>query len=262
MKIINKPFYEAEIKTSGCAVELLINDVLCFSHYEEGGMAVDWPINEFILESGRQLFSIRAICYKGEEKINDNALLSLKIFVRDAFFNEAPRQLVFELPFINFKEKTAQHYTYGLFFEAKVPYKLEGWKNSRSLVQEDTDKLLRELSVWYNRFFEIFINEDETEYLKITKNRFDELSEVFYLDKASKESNKSRMFSSIHSSVKKVSFNKYRLHFYGNGKLVGLKLPKEPCGFKFQSLVKGKPSFTELVLFHRKKENGLLEIIR
>ncbi len=259
---IEYPFYEAEIKTSGCAIELLVNGVPSFSNYKEGGMAVDWPINEMILKSGRQLFSFVVRRSDGEEHINDNAMIDFKIFVRDAFYNEEPRQLLFELPEKSFKGKNLDKYSFNHFFDAIVPYELEGWKNSTNIVNEDKKKLLNELIDWNDKFLNIFKNKKEEEYLKITNTRFEELSRAFYLDNDSKKMNKSRMFSSIHSSVKKIPLKEYELSFFGNGKLVGVRLPKESYGFKFESLEKEKPDFTELALFHRPKEGELLEVIR
>ncbi|MDO6811226.1 hypothetical protein Q4603_21595 [Zobellia galactanivorans] len=42
---IKHPFYEFEIISSGCAVELLVNDMPCFQNYLKGGITVDWPVN-------------------------------------------------------------------------------------------------------------------------------------------------------------------------------------------------------------------------
>lgn len=267
---IEHPFYEVEIKTRGCVVELLINDIPSFSNYKEGDMAVDWPINECISKSGVQLFNIKVKKYPDEEVFNKKAKIFFKVFVRDAykstvlndFQKEVPRILLFELPLINFEDKEVQKYTYASHFRAMVPYELNSWENSVSLLNDEKDSLLSELYTWYNKFYNIFKNTDETEYHKITADRFNDLAEVFYLDTKSKNEVASRMFSSIHSSIEKVPFIGCELNVFGNGKLVGLKFPNEPYGFKYKSSVEGKPNFVELLLFHRKEKGAGLSIIR
>ncbi|WP_026449527.1 hypothetical protein [Aequorivita capsosiphonis] len=156
---LEHPFYEVEIKTSGCVIEILINDIPSFSNYKEGGMAVDWPINECILKSGVQLFSINAKKYPDEEKFKEKATISFKVFVRDAFkstvrnelYEEVPRILVFEIPLIDFKGKEVQKYTYSGNFRATVPYIIDSWKDSVSFVNDDKENLLSELYSWYNK---------------------------------------------------------------------------------------------------------------
>ncbi|MBU3024059.1 hypothetical protein [Zobellia galactanivorans] len=87
---IKHPFYEFEIIPSGCAVELLVNAMPCFQNYLKGGMAVDWPVNEYILKSGTQLFEINAFPYDGLGTIDQRATIAIKVFVRDALVENTP----------------------------------------------------------------------------------------------------------------------------------------------------------------------------
>lgn len=73
------PFYIAELQASNCQVELLVNDLPCFNQYSDGGVGVDWPLNEYILNSGKQFYTIKANCFDNESKIRPNASISLKL---------------------------------------------------------------------------------------------------------------------------------------------------------------------------------------
>lgn len=91
-------------------------------------MAVDWPINENILESGRQHFEIRSFPYEGEAEIRDNAFIKVKIYVRDAFVENAPRALVEEFPLIEFKGKKDSNIAIKTFLRQKFHIKMKDGK--------------------------------------------------------------------------------------------------------------------------------------
>ena len=44
---MTRPLYNLEIKAFHCSIELWLNDVIVFSHFEEkGSVWVDWPVNQ------------------------------------------------------------------------------------------------------------------------------------------------------------------------------------------------------------------------
>ncbi|UGU14797.1 hypothetical protein LS482_13960 [Sinomicrobium kalidii] len=261
-QILKTPFYEIEVKTNDCPVEVLVNDVPCFANYRKGGMAVDWLINENILETGRQHFEIRSFPYEGEAEIRDNAFIKVKIYVRDAFVENAPRALVEEFPLIEFKGKKRQQYSYQNIFAAKVPYQNEGWKNSVDLLNEDKDKLLEELTGRYDELLRVFRSKDQTEYDKINKERIEELTIANYWDDATVKREQERSFSSLPAKINKVPIENYQLMFYGNGKIVALKLPYRSPGFVYVLEKDKKQDFLEFALFYRKDREGDLKLIR
>ena len=72
IKIIKNPLYNLEIKAFHCSIELWINDIVVFNHYEEkGSIWVDWPINQFILQKGNQNFEVRIIPYKNQTTLSE-----------------------------------------------------------------------------------------------------------------------------------------------------------------------------------------------
>ncbi|HEX8576628.1 MAG TPA: hypothetical protein VF677_10090 [Flavobacterium sp.] len=43
---LEQPFYEIEIKAFNCSIELYVNNILVYNHFEENGSVwIDWPVN-------------------------------------------------------------------------------------------------------------------------------------------------------------------------------------------------------------------------
>lgn len=264
---MKNPFYLAELQVRNCQAELLINDIPCFEHSKEGGMAVDWPINSYILKSGKQFFTIKANCFENEGRISRQASVDLKITVRDAFDFSFPKQVIKQHFPISFEDKDTQMYTSGDFFEAEVPYVLEGWKNSfdfsdyingNNPVKEG---ILKELEIYYETFHTIIQNRETDRYNALNSQRFEEITTAFYLSKEEKEARKKTILNSSKQNVGKIDFSGYSLHFYGNkNQVVGIKTHDQPCGFVFEN--SEGMIITELALFHRKNGENKLSLIR
>lgn len=261
------PFYIAELQASNCQVELLINDVPCFNQYNDGGVGVDWPINEYILNSGKQFYTIKANCFDNENKIRSNASISLKITLRDAFDFSVPKKVIKEHIQINFNEKDTQIFESGDFFEAHVPYSLSGWKDSfdfSNYIHGNNDikqALVTEIKDYYELFYQVLKAQDVNKYNLINSQRFEEITTAFYLTKQEKDDRKKSILNSSRRDISKVDFNEYSLHFYGNkNQIVGMKIKNQPCGFVFEN--EEGMIITELALFHRKISDNKLSLIR
>ncbi|WP_415324824.1 hypothetical protein [Chryseobacterium sp. MMS23-Vi53] len=261
------PFYLAELQVRNCQVELLINDVTCFDHYKEGGMAVDWPINAYILSSGKQFFTIKANCFENETNISKKASIDLKITLRDAFDFSKPKQIVKQHFHISFEDKETPMYVSGDFFEAEVPYKLEGWKNSFDFSDyihgENSVKegLINELKNTYETFHQIIKNRDTQTYNSLNNQRFQEITTSFYLTEEEKKDRQKTILNSSRQDVEKIDFSEYSLNFYGDkSQVVGLKAYNQPPGFVFEN--DEGMIITELALFHLKKGDNKLSLIR
>ncbi|HEX8576782.1 MAG TPA: hypothetical protein VF677_10865 [Flavobacterium sp.] len=261
------PFYLAEIQIRNCQAQLLINDVPCFDSYKQGGTAVDWPINPYILSSGRQFYTIKANCFEHEDRISKHASIDFKITVRDAFDFSIPKTIVKQHFKIAFEEKDTQMYSSGDFFDARVPYHLEGWINSfdfSNYINGDNPtrrKILKEIEEYYDIFYEIIKNKSTDKYNLINNNRFEEIATAFYLNENEKNDRKKSILNSSKQDVSKIDFSQYNLHFYGNkNQLVGMKIKNQPCGFVFES--EEGMVITELALFHLKKQNNKITLIR
>lgn len=259
---MKEPFYELEIKTANCFIEILVNDLPIFSNYENGGMAVDYPINDTILESGKQSMEVRILSAKEQENISKYANVEIKVFVKEANREASGRNLVFEIPLIDFKDKNLPIFKNVYSFSANVPYKNVGWQNSIDLKDFDKNILIKELEDKLKKIQLIYNSKEEIEYVQVFRERTDEHNKSFFLTKTEMEENKKSIFYGLPEKIESIDINLYKLVFYGNNKLVSLQTYKQPPGFVFESLNKDEYGFTEMVLFHKKNKESLLEVIR
>ncbi|SHF86960.1 hypothetical protein [Pedobacter caeni] len=257
------PIYEIEVKTQGCPVELQVNDMPCFISSDPGGMAVDWPVNPNIMSSGRQRYSLKAHPYSGDEFISKRATLDLKVYVRDAFDNPVPRQLLAEIPTVDFSVKDdSQVHVIAGHFDAEVPYMLEGWAESVSLIDDDKDVLMKEIESFYDELYQVFKSKDLSRYKELSGPRFQEMCTSFYIGKEGQQRQEARLIPNFKGQILRDPFHSYRPEFYVSGKVVGVALPGKPCGFHFYSTDKEENSVLELALFRRKKKGGKLSLVR
>lgn len=257
------PLYEIEVRSRNCRVELTVNDMPCFKSDEQGGVAVDWPVNPNILSSGRQSFTITSRPYEGGDYIHKSASLSLKVYVRDAFVNDKPRTLVLEMPEVDFSTKSpSQTYVYAGNFDASVPYHQLGWQSSVPLIEEDKERIIKEVGLIYDELLDIFRNRDLSRYLALCHERQEEVFNSFYFKGPLDEKRQSRLIPTLPGVLMKTPYQEYHLSFHGSGKVVGLSLPSKPCGFLFYSSENKTNAVLEMALFHRKSPGAKLTLIR
>lgn len=258
---MNKPVYQFEIKLFHAYVELYINDLLVFAHYEDNGSIwVDWPINQYILESGIQDFEIRILPYRKNSNLSNNTLLEFGIHTLDESINS--RKEIIEKSEIEIKDiEKRTFYIYKSTFNAKVSYKNIGWKDSIDLKNEDESNLVKEILGWNNKLLDLYKTSNIGLYNQVYKNRNIEFSNAYY-----KEYKKGTndIFHSKFKELEALSEELYEIKFYGNNKLVSVKLPTELPGFTYDPSEKNENSLgiSLLTFFHRKKEGEPLEIIR
>ncbi len=156
MHNIRKSFYEFEIKTANCLIEILIDDFPCFSNYKDGGMAVDYPINDAILQSGKHIITVKIFNSKEGEIISKYANCELKGFVKEANAEASGRNLIHEFPAFNFKENNLPILVQTSAFQAEVPYTNLGWAKSFDLKNIDEKEVLRELNDNLSKITEIY----------------------------------------------------------------------------------------------------------
>lgn len=126
------PIYEFSIDSRECAIDLKVNDLPCLSNHQQGGVALDWPINGNLLVSGKQIYSIHIFPYQNENFINKKAIVKAKIFVRDGFDFSKPKILVSEILIPDFSKDMEPRKEFKILsdFEAFIPYNHLGWNNS------------------------------------------------------------------------------------------------------------------------------------
>ncbi|AZI34329.1 hypothetical protein [Kaistella carnis] len=262
MKNLREPFYELEIKTANCFIEILINDFPVFSNFQDGGMAVDYPINDAILHSGKHVITVKISSPKKGERISIFANCELKVFVKEANLEASGRNLVHAFPAFNFKENNLPMFVQNSAFQAEVPYINLGWAKSLDLTKIEEKQLLAELNENLSKITEIYNTRNENEYLALFDERTKEHIKSFYLTKEEIKDNNESIFYGLPKKIESIDSSNYKLVFFGEGKMVSLQAKKQSPGFVFESVNKDEYGFTEMVLFHKKNSGSQLEIIR
>lgn len=258
------PIYEFSIDSRECAIDLMINDLPCFSNHEKGGVALDWPINANLLSSGKQFYALSILPYEDEDFINKKAIVKAKIYVRDALDYSKPKLLISEISIPDFSKDEEPKRTVKIVkeFEATIPYNHEGWKNSLNLVNENKKLLFEDIGLFYNELYDIFKTRNIEKYKKLNSTRFNELCGSFYLDDLQKKRREVSFIPKFNGAIQKVSLENYQLVFFGSGKLVAIRIPNEPIGLKFFSDDEAENIIYEQAIFHRKNKGEALSLIR
>jgi hypothetical protein len=259
---MNRPLYNLEIKAFHCSIELWINDILVFNHFEEkGSVWVDWPINQFVLEKGIQNFEIRIIPYKNQNTLSEKVEVEFGVHAIEAI-TESERIEVIERSAIDIPNKNKlPFYIYKGTFLATTPYVLDGWKNSRDLLEEDEKLLFKELIKWNSKLLDIYTTSNLEEYNKVYKNREIEFDKSNYIYS---EPNSQDVFHSKFKDLIAIPDDLYKLKLYANGKIASVILPYELPGFTYNPKTRTKDSLgiSLIVYFHRREKGKPLEIIR
>lgn len=260
----DNPIYEMSIDSRECAIDLMVNDMPCFSNFAYGGMAVDWPVNTALLRSGQQFFLLKILPYADESIINKKAFVSLKIVVRDAYDGSKSKVVVSNFEPVDFSkfENEVPEYELSDKFAAEIPYTHRGWTSSQIVSNENLSELRSEIDKFYFNLLTIFKTKNLSKYNELNAERFDELCSSFYLNSSEVKKREATLIPQFSGVIQKENIEKYDLKFYGEGKLVGVNIPFEPVGLKFDSDREEDGFIYEQALFHRKEKGGKLLLIR
>ncbi|TRX36982.1 hypothetical protein FNW52_07005 [Flavobacterium sp. ZT3R18] len=259
---MKEPFYQIELKTSGCSIELEINDIPFFGNYQEGGMAVDLPINNFILESGKQKITFIVLPLGNDKNIIHEATVEINIFVKEANMSYAEKTTIYTTKAPSFEHKSLPIFSFSNFFEAIVPYKLMGFKNSVSLEHESKVTILKALEFEQNKIIKILQTKDTEAYKIYHIDRLNDQYKSFYKSQEEIKEGEDSFFDGIPEKFKPIEFKDYKLEFYADYKLVALRKIKDSPGFVFVSENEKEYGFTEMAIYHRKTNGAPLTIIR
>jgi len=262
--MIQNPYYIAEITSSRCSVEFLLNGIPNYNHFEEENTAstatIEWPINPFIIENGLQHFEIKVMPLKNSSSILPKAFVRVKIYKTEAIQEYIPHELVSEEIEVTFTDKkNLPFYIIKDIFQAELPFNFTGWKNSVDLSKENKDELYQEIIKWNEEIASIYQTSNQEKYYTAFKSRDMELNKSLYLPQS-----KSFSFHPQDKYILPLPNKLYKLELYADGKLASVRIPYELPGFRYDPKVKNEDSmgFSLNVYFHRREIGLPLEIIR
>ena len=281
-----QPSHHAEVNSSACSFQLLINDMPAVSHYNQGGLSVSMPINPLILKSGKQTYTLRLYpgYYKEDKELKQVKALAketkLNFSISVKHWNDANKKsqeiFVFTLPskenkdgFKEFDFAGQTYYEFKGVFDATVPYELKGWSDGEKFDTKKLSDLEEEVLSAYTKLGNDMTKKDvEAEY-KFAKTRTTEMAVAMYLDKNAIEAsyqNDTEEYNSKDFTIQ--PFENYKMVIYGDGKVVALE--RTDSKYKGQSALRAKfvndegkkrVNFYNLLLY-RPVKNGPLVPIR
>lgn len=228
-----EPLYQLMITNNWCSSEILVNDILVYKNFQSplAGPTVD--INNFIFKSGTQKVTLRLYPVGKYQDENIDAFISetgMSISVIE--FNKrtekdteivkyvTPKKEGRNDPFIGIGKT---YYEANFTFNAKIPYKVEGFENARDLREWDKETLLKKLLLEYNEVKDIYQNK---EYDNIARISYPNLKNQVISKYQTREyiNNVWTMLMDVYKlrTFEIQPIENYKMVFFADGKLVAL----------------------------------------
>jgi len=219
-----KPYYIIDFSAVNCLIDIRVNDVSVFCMKIDGQVSTIVPVNNAIIESGKQRVTYNILPLLGEITLRNNASFSASVWLYDASGDtiEANREInKFEMP----ENKTGiplPAFKGEDFFLAEVPYKLDAWQNSQDLSKMDN---LRELVYsTYRKLEDIINNGQYGQFADMIQKREDNIATCMYLSEEEKNGRISELIEIIGTGFKIVPVSERDIMVvFGYDKLVALR---------------------------------------
>lgn len=246
--------------------EVLVNDVLIDKSIY-GTLNGTEFINSFILENGEQ--NIKTQLLANTSNITSESLKksSTDFGIYNANFENGEIQNIKTIEKLNFPEITTPVPTIvGQWeFNAELPFKLEGWKNSEDLSKWDKDKLEKEVVKKYNNLRDLLNSGNSSEFIKQLSFANKEFFIANYYDENKKKeflSNLTNDFTRQKGLVPPIE--NYKLRLMGNGKIVALETlsDKDSQGILTTKDDKNKKIYVTYIMLHKPQNSENFEIVR
>lgn len=234
------PLYEVEFSQDACGYEILINGIPLHRYLLLGSVNEQHiPINDHILTSGKQEIIIRLFPPQLSDQswsptLVDASKFKIKVFHRSPDNAIENYKQVFEFSTSHkpgtekFLGSGQKFFEFKGSFDAKVPYQLEGWKNSKDLSKEDQDILLKEAVEAYNNFRNILIKKDVNAYASLMYDKEVELAKVFYWNTpADSKERWDEMSGTVREKRAVLPLKDFKMVLYAGGKVLTLQPTSE-----------------------------------
>lgn len=254
-----QPMYKVEVKAYLCSIEIFVNEIPCFSYFDEPQIASDIPINSLIFNSGTQKLRFKITPLFKNEKLNKETKIEINVFVKEANDFYLKKQII--KSYINKESFGELHWFENEFdFEAIIPYNLDTNFINHSFKDEDKDILFSEVYTQYEILTDFINKNDLKSYNNFTEIRFNDIVKSHYLDENKRNYYSNKALNSFKEySLTLIPKTDYTLNFCFDNKLVYLQKFKNEPGLILEDLSSGEEQlhFTESAIFYRDKENKL-----
>ncbi len=261
MKEFKEPYYLMDFNSSICNFEIYINDMPAFIHKEGGSIASHYPINHFILESGKQNIKINILPLKGNTHLKEDGFINIKVFCYDSSTTNYENTIeAFRFEKIDFSENNLPIKNFTKEFNAEVNYEIKGWKNSYLLKDNlNKEEIIKYFKVLYTAFKEKNIESIFHE----MKNKFDEVDIAMYLGKVDNKKELSQLFDTLEQGklILEGFPTSTQVELFGNNKICTLTRTEDKPIIYYKNKETNE-DFSFPILIHKKTESNSFEIIR
>jgi len=224
---MDKPYYVIDFSAVNCLLDIRVNDVSVLCMDISGNISTIVPINQAILESGKQHISYNILPLLGTTTLKKNTSLIASVWLYDASgeFIEKKEEITKKFIMPENSAGILPAYKGEDFFIATVPYKLDAWQNSQDLTKVEDLRLYVDL--FYNEVEEMIANGQYNQFAKLIQKRENNTATCMYLSEEEKEERITELIEMIKTERLKVvpTSNKDIMLIYGYDKLVSLKKP-------------------------------------
>lgn len=262
--------------TNASNFEVLVNDMLAHKYYGNESQSTAFDINPF-LNTGTNKVTVKTIAFDHKDSLGNYGVFEFKT---DSYDNLAPdnpaknREGLFtylgprrEGDFFLYPEKKSFEETVS-FTLPDVPYKVVGWRDSEDLTKMDKDILIKNVVTAYQDIAKAYQNKDYDRIAQFSYSKFRDQAISMYFSKQQVQEGWEELIGIAKADdLKFMPLENYKLVFYGDGKLVGLRSTKKEKGFREASAllctfkIEGHQSGAELdYLLHIPKGKTQFEV--
>ncbi|WP_316804293.1 hypothetical protein [Pedobacter nototheniae] len=252
----DEPLYYIYVNHEQCFFQVLINDIPVFHYFEDGGIMTPIILNNYINHSGKQIITYRLYPQtkrtygEGFNILTPYTKFDVKLYVR----NNADTANSFDKQKLLLTHHAAtkadgksfigdgkDYYEYSFAFEAKVPFELKGWEESKDLSKIEPKVLLAKTEAAYQYYYNIIKNKQIETYYRLTfANTIAQIkSEYWDVDDIKEGENEDQAFLKD-ATFKLEPLENYKLQLYANGKVACLEQTSNDLRLKKESSIWGK----------------------
>ncbi|MFV0531640.1 MAG: hypothetical protein ACK5MD_09430 [Flavobacteriales bacterium] len=246
--------------------DVLINDVLVDKSIY-GVLNGTEFINSFILDNGEQDITIELKSNKENITSEQIKKSSNDFGIYNATFENGEIQNIQTLQKLNFPEiSTPVSATVGKWkFNASLPFKLNGWKNSEDLSKWDKNKLEIEVVKKFDELRDLLNAGNSSGFLKELRFANDEFFIANYYDENKQKeflSNLSNDFTKQKGLV--PSIENYKMRIMGNGRVIALETlsSNDSQGILTTKDINNKKIYVTYIMLHKPQNSENFEVVR
>ncbi|MGY3795480.1 hypothetical protein [Aquimarina sp. 433] len=280
---ITNPIYSLSININNCNAEIWCNDVILFEFKplstKNQGVSITIPVNQLILKQGE--FEIKAkitpsfrrdtlttssfvhlqLSIKSKNN-NKNSLKLLELKTPDATDAVDKKQL------LNIKkpeslEGLPSYELLGLYKDKILPFKISGWTESASLLQQSPQSLLTQGYDFFKNLETIINKKSVPQFIKLNEDKNLLLKEALYLNQKQYETCKINDITLLIDDGYKLvplEYNNVECVLMGKGRLMKLKRKNGLSAILLNNAKKGVSAEFDIKL-HKKTATSEFSII-